>query len=220
MQKTVLELILNTYSRARQHKYKMTIQSCEKGSILPAEKCLFPIRNDGNSPEKRWQMTKLSSCTLAKARIPRSCSCSSCEGQANVLEQKDPLYFLAVVWALLLWEFAEVDTVQIGVHDMFSPAGRVEKQNMRLLAASRSQTKAVNGLLKAEGWSVSNVGKSHCPYFNTGIVLYHGQAEKNIPVLDCYGTRMVQGLIENGQQNEQVFLYNSFPNANPLMING
>ncbi|KFY19406.1 hypothetical protein V491_04456 [Pseudogymnoascus sp. VKM F-3775] len=162
----------------------MAIQSCEKGSILPAEKCLFPIRNDGNSPEKRWQMTKLSSCTLAKAGIPRSCSCSSCEGQANGLEQKDPLYLLAIVWALLLWEFAEVDTVQIGVHDMFSPAGRVEKQNMRLLAASRSQTKAVNGLLKAEGWSVSN-------------------AEKNIPVLDYYGTRMVQGLIENGQQNEQ-----------------
>lgn len=198
----------------------MAIQPHEEGSILPAEKCLFPIRNDGNLPEKGWQMTKLSSCTLRKAGVLRSCSCSSCENQTNGLEQKEPLYFLAAVWALLLWEFAEVDTVQIGVHDIVSPAERVEKQSMRLLAASRRQTKAVNGLLKAEGWSVSNVSENHCPYFNTGIVLYHGQAEKNIPGLYCYGTRMVQGLIASGQQNEQVFLYNSFPNADPLIING
>ncbi|KFY08363.1 hypothetical protein V492_06294 [Pseudogymnoascus sp. VKM F-4246] len=188
----------------------MTIQSHEKQVIFPAEKCLFPIRNDGNSPEdapeKRWGVTKLSSCTLRKAGILSSCSCSSCENQTNGVEQKDPLYFLAVVWALLLWEFAEVDTVQIGVHDILSSqAGRMKKQHMRLLASSRSQTKTINELLTGKGWSVSNVSESHYPYFNTGIALYHSQGEKNVAVLDCLDrTRTAQEFITEGEQEEEV----------------
>jgi hypothetical protein len=186
----------------------MTIQSHEGGVILPAEKCLFPIRNDGNSPEdapeKRWGVTKLSSCTLRKAGILRSCSCSACENQTSSLEQKDHLYFLATVWALLLWEFAEVDTVQIGVHDISSSsAGSLKKQHMRLLATSRSHTKSINELFKAEGWSVSTVGERHYPYFNTGIVLYHGHGEKNSAALNC---------LNEGEQVEEVFLRLSLPN--------
>lgn len=201
----------------------MAVQSHEEGVIFPAEKCLFPIRNDGNSledaPEKRWGVTKLSSCTLKKAGILKSCSCSSCENQTDSLEQKDPLYFLAVVWALLLWEFAEVDTVQIGVRDIFSSsAGRVKKQHMRLLAASRSQTKSVNELLNAKGWSVSNVSEGHCPYFNTGIVLCHGQGEKNVAALDCLDR--VQEFIAEGEQDEEVFLHLSLPNMSLPGKNG
>ncbi|OAF58045.1 hypothetical protein VC83_05193 [Pseudogymnoascus destructans] len=189
----------------------MTIQSHEGGVILLAEKCLFPIRNDGNSsedaPKKRWGVTKLSSCTLRKAGILRSCSCSACENQTSSLEQKDLLYFLATVWALLLWEFAEVDTVQIGVHNIFSSsAGSVKKQHMRLLATSRSQTKTVNELFKAEGWSVYNMDERHYPYLIRG--LYFNMVRK----------MRLNGL-PKGEQGEEVCLHLSLPNMSLVKKN-
>lgn len=157
--------------------------------------------------KKRWGVTKLCSCTLKQAGILGSSCTTSCQYQTNSREQKDPLYFLAAVWALLLWEYAEVDTVQIGVQEIFSSStGSVKKQRMRLLTSSRSRTRGVSELLEPERWSVSNVSEGHCPYFNTGIVLYHGQGKEEVATLDSSDRRRrVQKDLVDGEQQEEVF---------------
>ncbi|KAJ6078878.1 hypothetical protein N7467_008631 [Penicillium canescens] len=171
----------------------MTIQHPNGGSNLPTEKCLFPIRNDGNTSadndKTHWGRTKLCTCTLEAAGILSSSSCPpSCPNQGQEpnpslkAEQKDPLCFLATVWALILWEYAEVDTVQIGVHQTTGPftARSAEKRHMKLLASARSRTGAASDLFHIERWSVSNVNLSYYPYFNTGVALYHGQDEEAV----------------------------------------
>jgi hypothetical protein len=151
------------------------------------------MRNDGNisaeNDETHWGRTKLCTCTLEAAGILPSSSCApSCPNQGQEpnpslkAEQKDPLCFLATVWALILWEYAEVDTVQIGVHQTTGPytARSAEKQHMKLFASARSRTGAASDLFHIEGWSVSKVNLSHYPYFNTGVTLYHGQNEEAV----------------------------------------
>lgn len=137
------------------------------------------------------------------------------------MEQKDPLYLLATVWALLLWKFAEVDTVQIGVHHIFSSSDEsVKKQHMRLLASTRSQIKTVNELSKPEGWTISNISEGHYPYFNTAVVLYNSQGEKNAAALGCLdGAKAAQELFLEGEHDEEVFLSHSLPNMSLLRKN-
>jgi hypothetical protein len=199
----------------------MVNQHPNGGSNLPTEKCLFPIRNDGNTSvdkdETHWGRTKLCTCTLEAAGILPSSSCApSCPNQDQELtpslkaEQKDPICFLATVWALILWEYAEVDTVQIGVHQTTGPltARSAEKQHMKLFASARSRMGAASDLFHIEGWSVSNVNLSHYPYFNTGVALSHGQDEEAVndsgenKVAEQFVARKSHQIDEEGTEEE------------------
>ncbi|KAF7155563.1 hypothetical protein CNMCM5623_008105 [Aspergillus felis] len=130
-------------------------------------KCLFPMRNDGGLLNEEWIITEL----------PRS---SFEEGMRFCLTAKqDPRYFIAVAWALVLWCFADVDTVQIGMSEIPATDERKLvraglKRRMKLLAASRTPVNAINKLLQEKGWVISDVTLTQISDFNTGIVPYQG----------------------------------------------
>ncbi|GIJ83208.1 nonribosomal peptide synthase [Aspergillus pseudoviridinutans] len=168
----------------------MAIIQHQDGSPFPAEKCLFPIRNDGHLPgdiaTKPWGVTNLCSCALKQAGIFYSSPCSPCcLNSVPTSKQRDPLFYLATIWALLLWEYAEVDTAHVGIQEIsFCTDERGLKKHMKLLAASRSQNTTLYQLCKGKGWSLSNGTPDHFPYFNTGIVLYHGSSRPDTPESD------------------------------------
>ncbi|KAG0155453.1 hypothetical protein PDIDSM_1030 [Penicillium digitatum] len=193
----------------------MTIQSIEGEINLPTEKCIFPIRNDGNLSDDGqaiWGRTKLSTCTLEEVGILPSSPCkSSCLNQGQepdqniIARQKDPLYFLATVWALVLCEYAEVDIVQIGGYQAcgsFTTEG-AEKQNMKLLASAPRRTESVSELFCLEGWSVSNVNQTHFPYFNTGVAIYQGRDRE--AGIDAAENRIAgeSGIAGEGEEEKQ-----------------
>ncbi|GFF57195.1 nonribosomal peptide synthetase 12 [Aspergillus udagawae] len=160
------------------------------GSLPPAEKCLFPVRNDGNLPgdtaTKPWAVTSLCSCALKQAGIFYSSPCSPCcLNNVPTSKQRDPLFYIATIWALLLWEYAEVDTAQVGIQEISPPTDeRGRKKHMKLLAASRSQNTTLYQLSNGTGWSLSKGTPDHFPYFNTGIVLHHGSSRPDTPESD------------------------------------
>jgi hypothetical protein len=115
------------------------------------------------------------------------------------------------VWALILWEYAEVDTVQIGVHQTTGPftARSAEKQYMKLFASARSRTGAASDLFHIERWSVSNVNLSYYPYFNTGVALYHGQDEEAVndmgekKIAEQFVARISHQIDDEGSKEEE-----------------
>nr|ADY16697.1 TqaA [Penicillium aethiopicum] len=190
----------------------MTVQSLEGEITLPSKKCLFPIRNDGNTTDNgktHWGRTQLCTCTLKAVGIIPSSSCkASCPNQdkepnwSPKAQQKDPLCFLATVWALILCEYAEVDIVQIGVCQTPGPltAGNAAKQSMKLFSSAPSQMGSISELFHLEGWSVSSVSQSHYPYFNTGLAIYQGQHEK--PGTDA-GENWIAGDLGKASEGEE-----------------
>jgi hypothetical protein len=168
----------------------MAIIQHEDRSLPPAEKCIFPVRNDGNLPgdtaTKPWAVTSLCSCALKQAGIFYSSPCSPCcLNNVPTSKQRDPLFYIATIWALLLWEYAEVDTAQVGIQEISSPTDeRGRKKHMKLLAASRSQNTTLYQLSNGKGWSLSEGTPDHFPYFNTGIVLHHGSSRPDTPESD------------------------------------
>ncbi|EAW07086.1 nonribosomal peptide synthetase fmqA [Aspergillus clavatus NRRL 1] len=171
----------------------MAINQHEDGSFPPAEKCLFPIRNDGNlsadTVTKLWGVTNLCSCALQQAGIFDSSSCSSCLNSIPTSKQRDPIFFLATIWALLLWEYAEVETAHVGVQEISSSADDTgSKKHMRLLGAPRSPNLTLAQLSRGKGWSVSKGNRNHFPYFNTGIVVYRNSSRPDTPESDCLTT--------------------------------
>ncbi|KAL5363806.1 hypothetical protein BJX96DRAFT_178400 [Aspergillus floccosus] len=93
--------------------------------------------------------------------------------------KRDPRYFMTLVWALVLWRFADTETVQIGMNKL-TAKGEGElvnaglKRRMKLLAASSMAVSAIDELLQEEAWTIRDALETQYADFNTGIVLYEG----------------------------------------------
>ncbi|KAH1344162.1 hypothetical protein KXV68_000815 [Aspergillus fumigatus] len=146
----------------------------QRYSVLRDEKCLFPVRNDGKLLVDEWRVTELAISSGEKGLKLCRTTCPTAGA--------DPRYLAAAAWALLLWRFAEVDTVQIGLQDI--PPGANEdileaglKRGMKVLAASRRQVQLLNELWQGDTWSISDADPTCYSYFDTGIVICRGNSQ-------------------------------------------
>jgi hypothetical protein len=131
---------------------------------LPTEKCIFPFRNDGETPEKRWKVVELPTSCLEEGM--RACQAT----EAN------HAFVLATVWALVLWQFADTETACMGLTEVLAAGeesfgGIALKRQMKMLAASRNRNRPVKDLFQADEWNMSSINQASHSHFNTGIVL-------------------------------------------------
>lgn len=162
---------LEAKNQTTKHGERMAPQ---RYSVLRDEKCLFPVRNDGKLLVDEWRVTELAISSGEKGLKLCRTTCPTAGA--------DPRYLAAAAWALLLWRFAEVDTVQIGLQDI--PPGANEdileaglKRGMKVLAASRRQVQLLNELWQGDTWSISDADPTCYSYFDTGIVICRGNSQ-------------------------------------------
>ncbi|CAG8947178.1 unnamed protein product [Penicillium salamii] len=158
----------------------MTVQSTVE-KIDSVEKCIFPIRNDGNvvgEGETTWDHIDICTCTLpgltARPLCKPTCPNHGLQrGLGLAAERDDALYFLATVWARILSEYAEVDFIRIGVCQATGTftADMAEKSQMEVYVATRIRMDPVSEFLSMDRWSVLPAKQSDYPYFNTGIAV-------------------------------------------------
>ncbi|RHZ49214.1 nonribosomal peptide synthetase fmqA [Aspergillus thermomutatus] len=183
--------LLEAKNHTTTHEEIMAIQ---RRSVLRDEKCLFPVRNDGKLPVDEWRLTELAIPSLGKGI--KSCPAAG----------EHPRYFVAAVWALLLWRFAEVDTVQMGLKEIPATAEKDIldaglKKGMKVLAASRRRIALLNELFQEDTWSISDADPTRYSYFDTGIVLCRGNSQ------DCLRkTRLPIQLLKTNEEACNVML--------------